>query len=330
MNEPHFWRDLDPKSRASAPVSRFLLTPLSKLYAWAGRRRIETTTPEDPGLPVICVGNLTLGGAGKTPVSAEIRRRIALRGLRVATLSRGYKGSEPGPLEVDPARNTTAQTGDEPLMLSATGESWIAKDRIAGAKAMREAGVQVIVMDDGHQNPLLKKSLSIVVIDAGEPFGNRHVFPKGPLREPVARGLSRADAVVLMGEGPVPPELQDWANPVLRAGLAPAAPLPAGTYVAFAGIGRPQRFFDSLRGTPGVVLADDVPYPDHHAFMASDLAYLRKLAAERGAKLVTTEKDFVRLPAEMQAEVANAAVTAKFEDEAALESLISRGLGGRS
>jgi tetraacyldisaccharide 4'-kinase len=242
----------------------------------------------------------------------------------VASLSRGYGGSETGPLKVDTTKHTTAQVGDEPMMLAALGESWISKDRVAGAKAMKADGVQVIVMDDGHQNPTLRKALSIIVIDAAEPFGNGSVFPKGPLREPAARGLARADGVVLMGDGEIPPEVMASGKPTLRAHLAPLAKLKPGRYVAFAGIGRPQRFFDGLRAVPDIELVEAVPYPDHHVFSAADLDYLMKLGNELDAKLLTTDKDHVRLSPEMKTKVMRASVEAKFEDEAAFIALLDR------
>ena len=324
MREPWFWRVTDKHSRASAPMTKLLLTPASMIYSWAGKRRIETATPEDVGLPVVCIGNLTLGGAGKTPITAAVREHLTARGKRTASLSRGYGGSQVGPLKVDPKAHTASDVGDEPLMLAATGEAWISKDRLEGAKAMKADGVAAIVMDDGHQNPALKKALSIVVIDASEPFGNGYVFPKGPLREPVPRGLSRADAVVLMGEGAAPPHLKDFGKPILRARLAPLAKLVPGRYVAFAGIGRPERFFDSLQKQEGVELAEAVPYPDHHVFQRSDLDYLMKLVTERGARLITTDKDHVRLPPAMKTTVLRASVEARFEDEAALAALLAR------
>jgi tetraacyldisaccharide 4'-kinase len=330
MNEPHFWRVTDRKSRYSAPMTRLLLTPLALAYSHAGKRRIERGTPQDARLPVICIGNLTLGGAGKTPVSADVRRRLAARGLRAATLSRGYRGELAGPLKVEPSTHTAKQVGDEPLMMASGGEAWVSKDRLAGAKAMREAGVQVIVMDDGHQNPALKKSLSLVVIDAAEPFGNGFVFPKGPLREPVERGLSRADAVVLMGDGEIPALLAGFAKPILRARLEPLAPLNPGRYVAFAGIGKPDRFFDALKANEGVELSEAVPYPDHHPFDESDIRYLMKLASERDAKLITTDKDHVRLPVEMRRITQRASVEARFADGAALEALLDKALQGRT
>ena len=323
MHEPHFWRAVDPKSRQAAPLTRMLLTPLAALYSWAGQRRIDKTVPFDPGAPVVCVGNLTLGGAGKTPVSAALRERFAAQGLRAATLSRGYKGKLTGPTRVDPNAHTATDVGDEPLMLAQTGESWIAQDRPAGARAMTADGVEVVILDDGHQNPTLKKARSIVVIDASEPFGNGHVFPKGPLREPVARGLARADAVVLMGDGETPAKVAASGLPVWRARLAPANALEPGGYVAFAGIGRPERFFDALRAREGVTLLDAAPFPDHHAYTGSDESYLRKLASERGARLVTTDKDAVRLSPEFRSEVVRASVRAEFDDPTALDALCS-------
>lgn len=324
MREPYFWRSYDPRSRDSAPVLRLMLTPFAMAYAWAGKRRIEKAAPQDAGVPVICVGNLTMGGAGKTPVTAAVRKYFAAKELRVASLSRGYGGSEVGPLKVDAERHASKEVGDEPLMLAASGEAWIAKDRVAGAKAMKASGVDVVVMDDGHQNPALKKALSIVVIDATEPFGNGHVFPKGPLREPVARGLARADAVVLMGDCEPVEALKGFGKPVLRARLAPLAKLPPGRYVAFAGIGRPERFFDSLQAMEGVELVESVPYPDHHVFQPQDLTYLMKLASERDARLITTDKDHVRLSPQMNTKVMRASVEAKFEDEAAFAALLDR------
>jgi len=324
MREPHFWTVTDKRTRAAAPMTKLLLTPISMLYRWAGQRRIATAQPFDSGLPVICIGNLTLGGAGKTPVTDAVRKHFTARGIRAASLSRGYRGSLDGALRVDPARHTSGEVGDEPLMLSMSGESWISKDRPEGARAMKADGVQMIIMDDGHQNPTLEKMLSIVVIDASNPFGNGHIFPKGPLRERVADGLSRAQGVVLMGEGETPEQLADFKGDILRAKLEPLALLPAGRYIAFAGIGRPSRFFDGLQKQSGVELSEGVPYPDHHAFQPSDLSFLMKLASERDAKLVTTDKDYVRLPASMKDTVVRASVAAKFENETALARLLDR------
>lgn len=294
MTPPHFWRGtIDPRSREAAPLTKALLTPFAAIYAWAVARRLARARSHRVAIPIICVGNLTLGGSGKTPVVAMLRDHIATWELRVASLSRGYKGSLKGPLRVDPAIHTASEVGDEPRMLAARGETWIGADRPAAADAMVADGVQVIIMDDGHQNPSLHRDLSLVVLDAGDPFGNGHVFPKGPLREPVSAGLQRANAVVLSGAGPDPDG--NWPCPVLRASIIPTAAPPTGPLVAFAGIGRPQKFFDSLEAV-GAVLAETVSYPDHHTYTARELAWLQTLAQERGATLITTEKDAVKLP----------------------------------
>lgn len=323
MKAPHFWSaGLDPKSREAAPLTRALLTPLTWLYLWGLRRKLASAAPERAPVPVICIGNLTTGGAGKTPVAEAIRARIAARGLRAATLSRGHGGAATGPLRVDAARHTFRETGDEPLLLAATGEAWIGRDRPAAARAMAAAGAEAVLMDDGHQNPSLHKDFTFVVIDAGAPFGNRHVLPKGPLRETIPAGLARADAVILMGNGPVPPEVTASGKPVLRARLEAAAPVAAGPLVAFAGIGRPEKFFDSLKAA-GADLRDAVPYADHHPYSASDAGYLRGLARREGAALITTSKDHVRLPAELRAETRVFPVAAVFDDPAALDALLA-------
>ncbi|MAP93634.1 MAG: tetraacyldisaccharide 4'-kinase [Ponticaulis sp.] len=314
MKEPTFWHEQDRYSRRSAPVTRQLLTPLSSLYAWAGQRRIDTTEPEDCGIPVICVGNLTVGGSGKTPVVAYVRDWLTRQGIRAASLSRGYKGEHKGPLKVDTNLHTAAMVGDEPLMLASSGEAWISADRVAGAHNMAYDKVQIIIMDDGHQNPTLQKDLSIVIIDGGNPVGNGHVFPKGPLREPVSRGLARADAVIVMGEmTDPPPELANFDGPVIQGQVTPRGPAPDGPLVAFAGIGRPQKFFDTLIACGGE-LVETIPFPDHHTFSDADQRFLRKLASERSARLITTEKDFVRLSADRRENILAFPVTVEFDD----------------
>ncbi|MEM8920484.1 MAG: tetraacyldisaccharide 4'-kinase [Pseudomonadota bacterium] len=323
MREPAFWRVKDLRARASAPLTRALLTPIAMVYRWAGARRIATTTPHDPGVPVICVGNLTLGGAGKTPVVAALRHKLSQHGRRAASLSRGYGGRIKNPARVDPEMHAAADVGDEPLMLAASGESWIGQDRPAAATAMAAEGVDMIVMDDGHQNPSLAKTLSFIVIDAGDPFGNGLTFPKGPLREFVSVGLARADVIVLMGDGPLPQELRSTRIPVLRASLAPRTELAADRYVAFAGIGRPQKFFDALVDQPTAEIVETIPFGDHHPYTPGDIEYLTTLAAERDAQLITTEKDHVRLPKDVRTSILSFPVTCVFEDETALDALLN-------
>lgn len=325
MRAPRFWdRDVDPSSREGAPVTRLVLTPLSALYAMATARRIAKAEPLKLSIPVICIGNLTAGGSGKSPVVAAIRYRLSSGhpGRRFASLSRGYGGSLKGPLKVDPAKHSAAEVGDEALMLSQSGEAWIGADRAEAGLAMEADGVDLIIMDDGFQNPSLDKTLSILVVDAQAGFGNGYVIPKGPLREPVEAGLSRADAIILMGDGEPPLALADFGGPILRAAIQPLSSPPPKTYLAFAGIGRPEKFFDTLNtcGTPPV---DAVPFADHHRYSARDIRYLHTLAADHQAQLITTEKDFVRLSPEQREGIVTLPVGAHFANEAELDSLLS-------
>lgn len=325
MRDPAFWQVTDRRSRASAPMLRLLLTPLSALYAWAGARRIRKATPVVPEAPVVCIGNLTVGGTGKTPLTTWIRQILVQEGVRAATLSRGYGGRLKGPVKVGKSHHSAADVGDEPLMMAQSGESWIGRDRVAAAHAMAAEGVEIILMDDGHQNPTLKKALSIVVIDAAALWGNGFVFPKGPLREPVSTGLARADIVVLMGDGHIPDILTTFKGPTLRTRIiSRTAPAP-GRYIAFAGIGRPLKFFDTLAAFDDVELAETIPFPDHHPYTAQDMTYLNTLAAERNAILITTEKDYARLSPDQRHGVLPLPVTIDFDtssDEMVLKSAL--------
>ena len=332
LSTPRWWYVRD---RAPAPVSRALLTPVSWIWAAVTARRIARTTPIDPGVPVICVGNLTAGGTGKTPVVRELLRRLRARHVDAHGLSKGYGGSLEGPLRVDPALHTAAQVGDEPLMLAGDAPVWISRNRANGALAAAWAGAQALVMDDGHQNPSVKKTLSLVVVD-GEtrnnewPLGDGAVFPAGPLREPLAVGLARADAVIVM----LPSDL-DAPDPelmalfpgklILVARMAPVAPPPSGPQVGFAGVGKPWKVERSLQAA-GCDLKDFAPFPDHMAYDERTLQALVDRAADFSAGLVTTEKDWARLPAKWRAQITAWPVAAVFEDEAALEALIDLAL----
>jgi tetraacyldisaccharide 4'-kinase len=240
---------------------------------------------------VICVGNLTVGGTGKTPVVRELLRLLTVQGVAAHGLSRGYGGRLKGPLRVDPAVHTAADVGDEPLMLARDFPLWISPDRPAGALAAKAGGAQVLVMDDGHQNPSLKKALSLVVVDGetrkGEwPFGDGAVFPAGPMREPLAAGLARTDAVIMLlpADMAAPdPELMALfaGGPVFVARLEPSGPPPPGPQVGFAGIGKPWKVERSLEAA-GCDLKDFVRFPDHHAYSAADLALLEEVAPRHG------------------------------------------------
>lgn len=318
------------------PVLHVLLKPLSWAWSAATARRLARGRPVDPGVPVVCVGNITLGGTGKTPVVAALARRLDEAGRRPAILSRGYGGSLEGPVRVDPARHGAGEVGDEPLMLAAalpgTGV-WVSRDRVAGALAAARDGAGVILMDDGHQNPALLKTLSIVVSDGetrdGEwPLGDGGVFPAGPLREPLAAGLSRADAVILLLPADLPspdPGLVAAlaGPPLLLARLVPEGPPPPGPQVGFAGVGKPWKVERALRAA-GCELVDFAPFPDHAPWTPARLGALRDLAETHGAGLVTTSKDWVRLPPEWRDRVTPWPVQAAFDDPAALDALLAR------
>ncbi|MDP1597703.1 tetraacyldisaccharide 4'-kinase [Phenylobacterium sp.] len=325
LSTPRWWY---VREGAPAPVTRALLKPVSWIWAAVTARRIARAVPVDPGAPVICVGNLTVGGTGKTPVVRELLHRLP----GAHGLSRGYGGSEPGPLRVDPRIHTAGEVGDEPLMLAGEAPIWIARDRVAGAQAAAKAGAKVVVMDDGHQNPSVKKALTFVVVD-GEtrdnswPLGDGSVFPAGPLREPLDVGLARADAVILM----LPADLAEpdpalirtlIKKPILIARLDPAAPPPPGPQVGFAGIGMPWKVERALKAA-GCELVDFANFPDHFAYDEATLKMLSDRAEQFGAGLVTTEKDWVRLPPAWRDRIHAWPVRAVFEDEAVLERLLA-------
>ncbi|MBY0564790.1 MAG: tetraacyldisaccharide 4'-kinase [Hyphomonadaceae bacterium] len=321
MRPPEFWK-ANASGRDAALMLRALLTPVSWAYAWAAERRIASTRPRHAPVPVVCVGNLTVGGAGKTPVARALRAKL---GAHAHTLSRGYGGRIAGPLRVTPDMSA-AEVGDEPLLHARDGAAWIARDRHAGAMAAVAAGAHAIVMDDGFQNPSLAKNLSILVVDPAFGIGNGAVFPAGPLRERLSAGLSRAHAMVLLQSAGAEAQAPDWIAglnaPVLRATLAPAGILPDRKLVAFAGLARPEKFFDTLAAM-GARVAEAVPFDDHYAYAEADLTFLARMADDHDAMLITTEKDAVRLTPEWRARVAVLPVAARFADEAALDALLA-------
>jgi tetraacyldisaccharide 4'-kinase len=255
--------------------------------------------------------------------------------LHAHVLTRGYGGRLRGPLRADPTVHTAVDVGDEALMMAADGPVWTSRDRAAGARAAAAAGASVVVMDDGHQNPSLKKALSLVVVD-GEtrddewPFGDGAVFPAGPMREPLAAGLARADAVVLVLPADLEtPELGLLAlfagKPVLIARLVPAEAPPPGPQLGFAGVGKPWKMERALVAA-GCDLVDFAPLPDHARFDERTLRFLARRAKALGAGLVTSEKDWVKLPPHWRERATPWPVSAKFEDEAALDALLGRAL----
>jgi tetraacyldisaccharide 4'-kinase len=256
----------------------------------------------DAGIPVLCVGNYHLGGAGKTPTVLALVELLREAGEAPIVLSRGYGGKLRGPIKVDCERHAAAEVGDEPLMMAARVPVVIARDRVAGVALARSLGASAIVMDDGFQNPEIAKDASLIVIDSERGLGNGCVFPAGPLRAPLAPQLARTDALVVVGDGiaadPVAAAIATQGGLVLRAHLTPAdasiAALRGKRVLAFAGIGDPQRFFRTLRGS-GVQVAREKAFADHHAFTDGEIAALAVTANREGLTLVTTEKDLARL-----------------------------------
>jgi tetraacyldisaccharide 4'-kinase len=300
-----------------------LLFPLAAVTAAVTARRVARSGWRAP-VPVICCGNVTVGGAGKTTLALDLGLRLLARGRRVHFLSRGYGGSGRGTHRVGPG-DIAAAVGDEPLLLAEVAPTWTGADRAASARAAVAAGAEVLMLDDGLQNPTLCKDLSLLVIDGATGFGNGRVMPAGPLREPVAAGVSRCQAAVLIGS-----DLAGAAAvlprglPLLRARLVhgPEVDALAGRKVlAFAGIASPEKFFATL-AEAGVVLAGRKGFPDHHPYTDPELRRLLAEAARLDAVLVTTAKDAVRLPAALRAEVFVAGVAIAWEDAAAIEALL--------
>jgi tetraacyldisaccharide 4'-kinase len=325
MREPPFW--WQQSGRAAA-----MLAPLAAAYGAVAARRMARDGVR-ARLPVVCIGNPTVGGAGKTPTALAVARMLTDAGETPVFLSRGYGGRLAGPLQIYPAMHRAVDIGDEPLLLARAATTIVAHDRVKGAQMAEAAGASVIVMDDGFQNPSLAKDFSVLVVDGGRGIGNGEIIPAGPLRAPLDAQLDRAQALIVVGEGDaggVADEARKRALPVFRARLAPdasfIASLGGNRVLAFAGIGDPEKFFATLRAA-NVAIAATRGFADHHRYTRGEAHALCQAADRDGLVLVTTEKDVARMQSDRDAEQLAARsralpATLAFEDEAGFRELL--------
>jgi tetraacyldisaccharide 4'-kinase len=314
MNPPRFWQNDGWAAWALSPVAAVV----ERLTA----RRVARPGWRAPA-PVLCCGNATVGGAGKTTLALDIVVRLRARGVDAHCISRGYGGRVQGPLRVDPAQHGADLVGDEPLLLAQVAPTWVGADRASSARAAVAAGAAALVMDDGLQNPGLVQDAGLLVIDGATGFGNGRVMPAGPLREPAAAAAARCRAAVMIGmdqrgaAAALPPGL-----PVLEAWLAPDQALHGVRVMAFAGIARPAKFHATLLQA-GATLTGTMDFPDHHRFRPHELQAVQERARQMDSTLVTTPKDAVRLSPEWRSRVRVVGVGLRWLDEAALERLLA-------
>ena len=324
MKRPAFWDTPGPTWQS------FFLTPASLIYGLGRMLHVSFIKAGRTPVPLICVGNVTVGGTGKTPVVLDLGNRLKKAGRAVHLLSRGYGGRTFGPQRVEPDRHTAIEVGDEPLLLARTAPTWVAVDRLSGARVAANEGAEIVIMDDGFQSPRLVKNLSFLVFDGASGIGNGAMLPAGPMREPLSIALRRANAAVIIGD-----DYHSLARYIpksvtlFQADMIPVTPVgnSLGKVVAFAGIGRPKKFFHTL-AEAGYDLVDTVAFPDHNLFAEHELTDLRARAKHHSAQLITTEKDFVRLTPSEREGIATMGVTLRWRDEVALDQFLANQLNG--
>jgi tetraacyldisaccharide 4'-kinase len=331
MREPAFWW-------RPAGIAASLLAPFGALYGAITARRMAVKGVS-AGVPVLCIGNFTLGGSGKTPTVMALARMLTEAGERPFCLSRGYGGDAREPKLVHAGTDVAAQVGDEPLMLTGIAPTVVARDRVAGAAFACARGAGLIIMDDGLQNSSLRKNFTLAVVDARRGIGNGHIFPAGPLRAPLATQLVQSDALLLVGDGTGAAEVIEQAQAralsVFHGYLVPdSAAIEAvrgRKVLAFAGIGDPEKFFTTA-AEAGIAIAERRVFGDHHRYTAEEAAELIMQAEHNGLALLTTEKDHVRMAGERLLEALAARahtlkVTMMVKEADELRSLLASKLG---
>lgn len=320
LKTPTFW--YRPQS-STAPLVEKLLTPVSWLYAVGHALNQRLHKAQKIDVPVICIGNLVAGGSGKTPSALSLMSLIKQSGMvqNPHFLTRGYGGAHKGALEVNPRRHSAADCGDEALLLARTAPTIASRNRAAGGQFAAQNGAGLIILDDGLQNPSIYKDINIVVINGEMGFGNGRLLPAGPLRESLQNGLKNADAFILIGEDKrdILATLPD--KPVFQARFSTAPddlPPKDKAYIAFAGLGYPQKFFTYLRDDLGYDVIETISFADHHTYTQQDMNNLQATAKQHGAALITTEKDYVRLPSALNFKINTLPITLSWQNEAAL------------
>ncbi len=313
LKSPQFWNYTYGISQA--------LRPFSWLYTRASSWREGRIKPVKVDVPVLCVGNLVMGGAGKTPTVIALVEILKAIGHTPHILSRGYGGYFKDAIPVDPNLHSYLQVGDEPLLLANIAPTWIGSNRVESAKAAIKAGASILVMDDGLQNPSIHKDFSLIVIDSIQGLGNHLVFPAGPLREPIQKGLARAEVVIMIGDGP---ELLHKDNTLtqLSAKLTCEGPLVPQPVVAFAGIGFPDKFKHTL-DHHNYIVREFIHFADHHPYTITDLQRLLRISEQHGCELITTVKDQLRLPHEFREQIQVLPVQLRFSDMQKIHKILS-------
>ena len=296
MRQPNFWYFDQPNLLAK------LLYPLSIIFSLLGRISIFFVEPWKASVPVICIGNLVVGGSGKTPTAIAIATVLKSKGWKPQFLSRGYGGTTTEPLLVNIQKHSSDIVGDEALLLAEICPTWVSSDRAKTAKLAIKNGANILILDDGFQNASIQKDLSILVIDGEVGFGNKHLLPAGPLRENIAKGLKRSNAALILGNDTkmIADHILGYTGkefPILCGSIEPTTVQPQffeKKFVAFSGIGRPKKFFDTLDKI-GLDIIGTFAFDDHHPYSREELIKLSTYAKRHGAELITTSKDRRRI-----------------------------------